>query len=455
MLRKTTLLLGAWLLLAAGSDFRPQADAAVFTSEEHNCEFKIPDTPAAAAWSWQPIDGGWAKYGIVKGAERRVSTLKNGQPASGQGAMAHLAVRDLPAEATLESVVADAATREFLRARFTQVEGDFKVGDNTLEGGIPTKILSLEGKATNFGGVESMCKGVMLICVHRARMYFLRMYAWPSDKYDQEGVVSDLDFMEMDGLRLLDTKEAAKPEAPPPSEEGDGAVDEPPTTGKEERIELETHEIVLVKPARLDRLEEEEKEEDKIILYLSGSHDDSSYHVVLYAYPAGDGKTTRTTDPSELVGVGFYRSFLENHPGGAIYKFPFPKKPTAAKVKTFLLLPELTPEARKVVFDDKKKKRDPEASRSDIEKLGFYESPKDKFVGAEFKSVGPTHRAVMSGNAERYGDQTILKYGWQSTWGTFVLHVAFTRDGYEKWGNEVRALLESIRHPDKWEKRWD
>ena len=448
--RRLALGAGALALAALllGSGLRP-AQAKLWDGGERKCELTIPDDPAP--WEWLPHDSAWAKYDIQVGAERRLKELRDGSPAHGQGGQLHLAVKEAPEGTTLDGLAADAKLREFFTARFTKVTEKLQVEDGTLNADIPAKILRMAGRAMDLGGKEAACHGAMLVALAHGRIYLLRMYAWPTAD-DLEGVKDDLDWIEINGLTILDAEHATAPEegsAPPP----DPADDEPEEAGVEEQLEFEDHNLVLVKHAKLTRVELDRDEGRQDVLFKFSANDvKGSYDVMLYAFPVV-GNQQRANLPQQ-VGLSYYQEFLESHGQGDIYTFPWPKKPATTREKTFLTLPDLSEAAREVISDADRKKPDPEASLSDLKKLGVYEQPKLKNVGSDFTASGPVHRAVLGGNLPNVGEHITLKYGWYSNTHDFVLYISFAREGYMKYGEAVRATIESIRLPKKWDRRW-
>jgi hypothetical protein len=444
-LTAVVLALAGVLWLSAGTP----AHAKLWDGGEQKCELTIPDDPAP--WDWLPVDSAWSKYGIVVGAERRVKELKDGNKAEGQGGQLHLAIRPAPEGATLDSLAKDSGLNEFLTVRFTKITEKVRVTEGTLNDDLPTRVLRVAGVCNNLAGKEAPCVGVMVLCLAHGKLYLLRMYAW-STEFDAEGVRDDLDWIEVNGLTIVDAKSAnpeGEGEGPPPAV----TPDEPEEEGVEEKLEFETHNLVLVKHPKVTQVELDRDETRQDVLFKFGANETKGgYNVTLYAFPVVGGQQ-RANLPNQ-VGLSFYEEFLNSHSAGDIYVFPWPKKPTTTKEKTFLTLPDLSEGERKVISDAKRKKPDPEASLGDLDKMGVYESPKVKNVGDEFKAPGPTHRAVLGGNLEGVGEHVALKYGWYSNDFDFVLYVWFTREGYMKYGEGVRATIESIRFPKKWEKRW-
>lgn len=440
-----TLALVAVLWLSAGTP----ALAKLWDGSSHKCELTIPDDPAP--WDWLPVDSAWTKYGILVGAERRVKELSDGNKAEGQGGQLHLAVRDAPEGAKLETLALDAALTEFLTVRFTKITEKVRVEEGTLNDELPSRVLRVGGVCNNLGGKEAPCQGVMVISLAHGRLYLLRMYVWATE-FDAEGVRDDIDWIEVNGLTILDVKSAlAESESeggPPPA-----AVEEPEEEGVEENLEFEAQGLVMVKHAKLTQVELDRDEgRHDVLVKFSANDVKGGYDFIVYAFPVVGGQQ-RANLPSQ-VGLSFYEEYLGSHSAGDIYVFPWPKKPSTTKEKTFLTLPDLSEGERKVISDAKRKKPDPEASLGDLDKMGVYESPKLKNVGDDFKAPGPVHRAVLGGNMEGVGDHIALKYGWYTNDFDFVVYVMFTRDGYMKYGEAVRSTLESMRFPKKWEKRW-
>ncbi|MGE0193206.1 MAG: hypothetical protein AB7T63_14320 [Planctomycetota bacterium] len=452
--RRRSLLVGAAALVALafvlGST--PPADAKMWPGDSHKCELTIPDAPAP--WDFLPHDSSWSKYDIVVGAERRLKELRDGTPANGEGGLLHLAVSTAPEGATLEGLAADEKVREFLTARFTEGGKDIEVVDEVLNDDLPCKVLRTSGKAANFKATQADCSGRMIVALGHGRVYKLRMYGWGTPD-DLEGVRDDLDYIEVNGLTITDAKNAL------PSSEGEGAenpnagaVDEPVEEGEEERLEWEELNLVMVKHKNLTR-EEPDRDEARqnVIAKFTVNTTHAYYNITLYAFPVVGGQ--QRVNFESQVGTSFYEQFLESHPEGPIWVHPWPKKPETVKNgSTFLLFPDCSDEARDVISDDSRRKPDPKAGLSALQKMNVVEKPKVKNVGPDFKVPGNAFRAVLGGNRDSTGPEVNVKYGWLTNEHDFILYVGLAREAYLKYGDAIRATLESIRHPKKWEKRW-
>ena len=433
--------------------FRP-ADAKLWPgADKHKCELTIPDEPAP--WDFLPHDSSWSKYDIVVGAERRLKELRDGTPANGEGGLLHLAVSTAPDEATLESVAADEKVREFLTARFTEGGKDIEVVDEVLNDDLPCKILRTSGKAANFKGSQAACSGRMLVAVLHKRIYKLRMYGWATE-YDAEGVMADLDWIEIDGLAITDAKNALpKGEGPAPDEGGDGANTPAEEEGVEEKIDFEEFNLVMLKHKDVTR-EEPDRDEARqnVIAKFTVNTPHAYYMILLYAFPVVGGQ--QRVNFESQVGTSFYEQFLESHPEGPIWVQPWPKKLASVKNgSTFITLPDCSEDERDVISDDSRRKPDPKAGLSALQKMGVVEKPRVKNVGPDFKVPGNAFRAVLGGNRDSTGPEVSVKYGWLTNNHDFILYVSLAREAYLKYGDGLRATLESIRHPKKWEKRWD
>ena len=429
------------------------ARAAETDLNEHNVVLWVPTD--FNAWSWMPYDSGWKKYDIVKGAALRLETLKNGEKAEGHGGLVHLAVRAAKDGDTLESVCKDKKIPKFLTGRLKSGADSLELEDSTILPDIPCKIFRVrKATAKNMNGKVAKTEGVLVVSVFKKRIYLLRAYVWPTE-YDEESLSDDIAQIETDGLRVIDSSKE-KEAAPPPKPTDD---ETPEVEEVEEKIELEAHNLVFIKHAKLPRAELSKMDKhNNMILKFESNSQFGSMRFWLYAHPPGDGMTKSPPNLDNLVAKHPYNHFLTAHPSGDISTFKWPKKPTS-KTKTFLVLPDLDPEKALVVFDGKRKPRDLTAGTASLQKYGFYDQPKVKHIGPEIKAKGQTHRSVMRGLTERSGMHTELRYGWISknakneAW-TYFLFIDFTRDAWKKFEEPVRATLESFKLPKKWERRW-
>lgn len=429
------------------------ADAKLWPgADQHKCELTIPDEPTP--WDFLPHDSSWSKYDIVVGAERRLKELRDGTPANGEGGLLHLAVSTAPDEATLEGLAADEKVREFLTARFTEGGKDIEVVDEVLNDDLPCKVLRTTGKAANFKGAQAACSGRMIVALLHKRIYKLRMYGWATE-YDAEGVRDDLDWIEINGLTITDPKNALpQGEGPPPEENGGGANTPEEEEGVEEKIDLEEFNLVMVKHKSVTRVElDRDEARDNVIAKFMLNTTHAYYNIIIYAYPVIGGQQRMSFESQ--VGTTFYEQFLESHPEGPIWVQPWPKKlATVKNGSTFITLPDCSDEARDVISDDSRRKPDPKAGLSALQKMNIVEKPKVKNVGPDFKVPGNAFRAVLGGNRDSTGPEVNVKFGWLTNNHDFIIHVSLAREAYLKYGDGIRATLESIRHPKDWDKRW-
>ena len=108
------MLLAAGLVLTLGSQ---PAVAKSWEGDEQNVMLEISE--GGNPWDWLPFNSAWGKLGIIKGAKRELTKLKNGKPATGQGALMHLAVRDAPDGATIKKTIAAPTANNAINALST------------------------------------------------------------------------------------------------------------------------------------------------------------------------------------------------------------------------------------------------------------------------------------------------------------------------------------------------
>ncbi len=417
-------------------------------STEHNCMLIIPDEPAQ--WEWLNYDPAWKSRNIIRGAKRTVEKLKNGSSGAGYGGLLHLAKRDAPEGMTLESAAADTNVRNYMLVRFGNAASKLSVEeeDVTILGDHPAKCLRVSGKAKGPGGKKPVdCRGVLLITMAKGKLYLLRMYAWHTEA-DEEGIKNDLDTIEYEGLEILDTKEATKKDAGQPTkpENGDKEDDEKEDEDlKEEFIENEEQKWSITKHKLLREMKITKADRKRFVVLRFGHVDDHGWHQMeLYAIPNSRVVNGQQAPPEDLRGrmtKDWYKKFLKNHPVGEIarYKWPKPSK------RTFITLPHYDrPDDRIVVFDGKKKKRDPDASTGDVMKrLKVVEKVKRGFIGKRFKA-SEAFRGNMQGNRERAGMEWTSRFAWRTPKHSFRLIVSMTRDAYKKYGEPLRQTMESF-----------
>ena len=439
----------ALVVLVLSAVLAPRSARALeWDSEEHNVFLEIPETPFK--WSWSQAQGAWAKAGIVRGAERVLKTLKNGDPATGQMAFMQLMVKEVKdKEATLASLADAADTRKKLMyvfgepAKWPELEIDKEYKDAKDH---PGWFFEAKGQATNpRDGKKGLCLARMVVTMARGKIYYLRMYAFMTE-YDEEQLELDLT-MVADGFHLLNIQEAPKKgEAGATPEEGERppAPVDPEDDRKEEEIDLREYQLKITKHKSLD-VKELDGADDTLILKMEGSIQGGYYSIYLYATKNGqiiDGVQAPNADIQKWMTVSWWKNFSANHPDAELYTYKWPK----VKAPTFLTLPEITEENRKH-FAGGRKKRPIEVRASDmIKKLKVVEKvKKPKTIGKRYKVIEP-YRGIMTGNRPRFGHETIARFAWRTTNHSYRLFVTVGGDiAYTKWGEGIRATLESFR----------
>ena len=416
-------------------------------SSEHNCLLIIPEEPSP--WEWLNYDPAWKSRNIIRGARRLVDKLKDGTSGAGYGALLHLAKRDAPEGMTLDSAAASDDVRSYLLVRFGAAASKLSVEeeDVTILGDHPAKCLRVAGKAKGPGGKKPVdCRGVLVMTLAKKKLYLLRMYAWHTEA-DDEGFKNDLDTIEYEGLEILDTKEATKKDTQaqptPKKDEEDKKPDDADL--KEETIHNEEQKWSITKHKLLRELKVTKADRKRFLVLRFGHVDQDGWHQLeLYALPNSRVVNGQRAPPEDIRGritVEWYKKFLKNHPVGEIARYKWPK----IKARTFITLPYYDREEdRIVVFDGKRKKRDPEASTGDIMKrLQFVEKVKRGYIGKKFKA-SEAFRGVMQGNRERAGTEWTARFAWRTPAYSFRLIVSLTRDAYKKYGEPLRSTLESL-----------
>jgi len=450
-------LLGVVLVGAAAVLAPHAASAKDWDSEKDNVFVSIPESPAP--WEWLDFTADWTKHGIVKGASRVLTRLKGSdKEPDGQGALMHLAVRDAPAGKTLEQVAADAEIRSFLLARFQGSEGDVqseevKVDSGSDPEGHPAIVLRATGKANNLKAKPGrLCTGYLLIALARGKLYLLRMYAFPADEQDLDGLVYDLDFLEANCLRISNTKDEAAKEGPPKKDEGaeekkdDGAADEPER--KDEVIENRAQRWRITIDKKLKPIEiTDDERKDFLEIKCVDADQHGGYSFYVYAPPTiqyTDGVQGQPPDLVKWITSDWWADFVVNHPKGDLITYEWPRRPFTKGAKTFLTLPDFDDEkARRVVIADGKD-RPIEVDAADMfKKLGFCEKVKDDQIGKKGK-VSEAVRGIMSGRRPRLpGFETIVRFAWRGRAHSYRVFVSFWGEAHKKWGEALRNTLES------------
>ncbi len=431
----------------------PAAEAKEWDSPKDNVLLSIPDAPAP--WEWLNFNAQWTKAGILKGARRSLTKLKRTkEPADGQGALMHLAVRKAPEGMTLAAAAEDEDVRSFLLTRFKGSEGDIDTDEVTIESGTnpeghPAIVLRTEGTAANLKAKKAACTGYLLIAVARGRLYLLRMYAFPTED-DDDGLVYDLDYLEANCLRLISSKDDKKTKGPEKKGDDEEKKDE---AKKEEEREDEVLEnraqrwrITIDKKLKREDITDDEKK-DFLELKCSDADQKGGYAFYIYAPPTiqyTDGVAGKPANIIKWMTASWWQNFTVNHPKGDLITYKWPKKPMTKGVKTFMTLPYFEDEkARRVVIKDGKK-RPVEVDAADmIKKFGFCEKVKQKNIGKKGK-VSEAVRGVMSGKRPRYpGHETIVRFAFRGRAHSYRVFVSFYGEATKKWGTALRKTLES------------
>lgn len=428
----------AVLLLAAPEP----AHAKTWDSPQHNAQLEIPEN-----WNWDNDDPAFAKYGIVKSARRVLEKLRGGVAADGEGALLQLAKWDAPEGKDLAALGDDAKVREFLLQRM-KATGDVEVEESTVpvvtndEARQPALILRAKGEGNNLKGKSSLCMGAMVITLCKGKLYLVRMYAWPASEYDEEGVGVDIDFMEGNAFFLLDNKEEAKPtdkpaEKPPEDDEG----------GEEELTEEMFDNIAqgwrIVKHKKLTSLAIEEGDGENAVLKFAGSDTNGGYQLIFYAIPNSrivDGVQQSAPDLRSWMTTDWWKYFHITHAQGEIATWKWPRK---TENKTFLTFPDLADEDDKIVIFKEGEKREIEPKPSDFEKWKAVEKPRVDNIGPKGKA-SEAMRGILRGNRERYGVETVLRFAWRYRMYSYRLIVTVYGKAHMKWGDALKATLESM-----------
>ena len=450
---RTRLIVAGWLALAVVlvPFLRPTpAHAKSWESDENNVILDIPE--GAKAWDWLPFNAQWAAQGIVKGAKREPDKLKNGKPATGHGALMHLAVQDAPKDTSVADLAKNEDVRGFLLKRFRGTEGDVEVQEVTMgadgEYEHPAVALRTKGTSLNLKRQDAACEGILLATIARGKLVMMRLYAWPTE-YDEEGLSVDINYMEGNALRLITAKEKKGKEMPkkaPPPDEGEEKGDE---KREDEELEFQALRFKMTKDAKLDY--EEITDEDKdfhVIFKVAGSDRMGSYRLWIYAPPNTQYQDGQQLPPPNLmkwIGPDWWQNFDNNHPKGELATWKWPKKPETKGAKTFLTIPFMEDEKNRDVVFKADKKRPAEASFVDMKKMGFVEKPKRNNIGKRGKASEAV-RGCMSGKrpAGGFPDETVFRFAWRHREHSYRVFVTFAGEAYKKWGPAIRKTLESI-----------
>ncbi len=444
------------LVLAVCLGAPSTAAAKEWESESHNVVLVIPDAPAP--WEWLPFHPDYAKAGIIKGARRELTKLKNGKPGDGQGGLLHLVWKDAPKNVTLEQLAEDSSVREFLTKRFAGSEGGIEQETYSVVSGDlkehPAIILRTEGEAPNLRGKKQKATGVLLVTMAKGKMYLVRMYAFPTE-FDEEGISVDLDYMEGNCLELISTKEKAKrPDRPPANGGGEPKPGEPKEPeGKVEVFEDRNQRWRVTKPAKLkaEEVSEDDKKND-MVLRFGDTDAGGGYAIYFYAIPNSrliDGVQAPPPDLSSWMSKHWWNNFTTNHPKGDIHTWKWPRK---TKNGTFLTLPYMEEEKKRKGVITGRKKRPVEITPSEARKMGFIEKVKGK-IGKKGKA-SEAMRGCLEGKRPRYpGQETLWRFAWRNREHSYRLIVTIYNKAYLKWGASIREMLESWEFGVKFPKK--
>lgn len=403
-------------------------------------ELDIPGAPAA--WTWLKAKPDWQALGIVRGATRVLPKSKSGKSLSGVGGLMHLAVRDLPEGMTLATAIKDPAIRGFLLKRFgatkpTLVEEQTTVAARKPKPEHPAAVLRATGVAPGLAGGSAgkPCYGSLLITIARGRLYLMRTYAFTTPS-DAEGLELDVDFMEGNALGLLDTTPLPKPKKAPPKA--------PPR--KPELIKYATQGWRMTKHAKLVRGTIDAKEEaEHLALKFTDGDNYGGYALTIYAEP----RTARISpiDLAKWIAAPWWEEFTAAHPTGAISTFAWPA-PGTSKNPTFLTLPDLGDASKRVKVlgaggkTGRKQLDDKEATRL-IKKTKCCGPAKMRLLGTKGR-VSSVVRGILHGTNEEGTSETMVRVAWRSKTHTYMVFLVVTGEGWKKWGDALRATLESI-----------
>jgi hypothetical protein len=409
---------------------------------ERNFALDIPE-----GWSFDPFVPSWTKFGIVAGATHRLATLKDGQPARGEGGQAHLALTDAPPEATLDALMEDKEVRDFLLAGFEAGSGEPEVLSGEVAEGVPLRILRIDGKSRNLDNKLGPARGVMLVTIVRKKLYKLRMFAWHTE-YDEEGLKGELDLIEVNWYvpntspLPAETAPGEGNGAPPPEEPTEMAGD----SGEVKVIEDKIRGFRLTKPLKIRTKEDWDRDRwPDVVAWFEDSDRGGSYMVILTVLPKGrivDGRAAADVDLRDWVGTKWWPEFTANHPEGPLKTFKWPRKTESGSFVTLPLFKE------PIVFIEKPERRPAEVDSNDLEKLGVIEKVKGRIKMGRDKP-NEAWRGSMSANRPRVGEEMVLRFAWGSARNSFELIVSITRDALVRWEAPLRELLESIELVDR------
>lgn len=447
------LILGFLAALLAPA---PQAEAKEWDSVKDNVVLSIVDDPSP--WTWMNFNAAWAKSHIVKGATRELKKLKSREPVDGQGALLHLAILDAEEDMKLDNLAENAMVKDFFFKRFKGSEEDvesetFEIDSGSNSEGHPALVIRAKGTASNLKAKKANCTGILVLTLARGKLFMLRMYAFPTE-FDDESLIGDIDYMETNALRLINTrpKGDGKETAKPPANGGGDGNPEGEATPEEERedvvLEFRAQKWRITIDKKLDKQEitEDEKKDYFLRLKYSGADQHGSYVFYVYGLPNTqyiDGVLAPQPDLALWMSQTWWNTFTTNHPKGDIFTWKFPKKPEG-KNPTFLTVPYFENEKNRLYVVKGKQKRPVEVSKPEMtKKLKAVGKPKKNKIGKRGKG-GEALRGVLQGKRPRtQGLETVIRYAFRSPSHSYRVFVIFTGEGYKKWGKAIRKTLES------------
>jgi hypothetical protein len=409
-------------------------------------------------WTWDDKKAAWEKDKVVDAARRVLDKIEGGKPAQGQGAQAHLSVMDPPAGATLETLAADAAQREFVLRLFAGASAPptVEVEDTIVKGAngtVPAKRLVVKGPTLNLQGAEGPARALLLLALAKGKLYRLRLVAYMTE-HDDAGLSYDLDAID-NNFQIPDVAEVkpkGEPGKPPPDghEPGKppGEPGHPPEEPHAEDVGDENEETVVelkevflkyVKPKKLRSKAIDKKAQPNAVIFIESNDRDGSCQVLLNAYENGrvvDGVQQGNQDIQKWNTTSWYQWLTAALPAGELVTYAWPKNRNTA---TFLTLP-LWDKQIMVAETPKKRPADPNAGEI-IKKLKMVEEAEGKL--GDVKPI-QAFRGVIKGNRERVGHERTLRFSWSTNKWTYMLSVVFGREGLVKYGEPVQKLLGSI-----------
>ena len=405
-----------------------------------NWEWELP-------YGWEKLSpvGNWDKLGIIAGATRELKELKSGDEAKGEGGLAHISVIRAPEEMTIDQIAKDEDQQGFLMKRFGSsrskwpeidiVGGKFEETDE-----LEYRILTAEGEANNLKGKKAPTKGVMILFLWRGILLRVRMYAWYAE-HDDEGMKDDLDFIEAQ-FWIFDrsTDPAARPPTEAPVENGGEEIPEG------DRGDIDEEKVIdniaegwrLVKPVGIKSKEDWDRDQwEYVRVWFEDNDRNGSYQIILSAFRKGrivNGVRAPDVDLRDWITTKWYPVWTANHTGGIMQTFKWPRKRPS-----FITLPDFE---KPIMIFEKPNRRPAEAKYKDM----FSWKAAEKVKGWKLGEVKPNeaYRGCLSGNRDRVGPETNLRFAWGSASHSFELTISLARDPLMRWEEPIRQLLESI-----------